>query len=148
MVTKADHQKLRRLAGDEARHLARRGAIRSASSGAIASGSVAILAASARRARGQCASSARIGARCGAAACGGRRAVKFLVLRSIPNLKFNKLDTIMANHIDQIRETMALIPLLGIRIRPPVRQRKNNEQRTGRRSIRKIINILRHSYDV
>ncbi|KZV47774.1 hypothetical protein F511_40877 [Dorcoceras hygrometricum] len=32
------------------------------------------------------------------------------------------LDTIQANHIDQIRETMALIPLLGIRIRPPIRQ--------------------------
>ncbi|KZT76381.1 hypothetical protein F511_46595 [Dorcoceras hygrometricum] len=26
----------------------------------------------------------------------------------------------MANHIDQIRETLALIPLLGIRIRPPI----------------------------
>ncbi|KZV22872.1 hypothetical protein F511_18506 [Dorcoceras hygrometricum] len=37
-----------------------------------------------------------------------------------PILKFNKLDTIMANHIDQIRETLALIPLLGIRIRPPI----------------------------
>ncbi|KZV18829.1 hypothetical protein F511_09652 [Dorcoceras hygrometricum] len=44
--------------------------------------------------------------------------------------KFNKLDTIMANHIDQIRETLALIPQLGIRIRPPVTQRKNNKQRT------------------
>ncbi|KZV53115.1 histone-lysine N-methyltransferase SUVR5 [Dorcoceras hygrometricum] len=77
----AGHQELRRFAGDEARHLVRRGAIRSASSGASASGSVAILAASARRltlrARGQCASSARIGARCGAAACGGRRVVQF-----------------------------------------------------------------------
>ncbi|KZV50588.1 hypothetical protein F511_17175 [Dorcoceras hygrometricum] len=29
-------------------------------------------------------------------------------------------------------------PLLGIRIRPPVRQRKNKNNRTGRRSIRKI----------
>ncbi|KZT76914.1 hypothetical protein F511_46060 [Dorcoceras hygrometricum] len=43
----------------------------------------------------------------------------------------------MANHIDQIRETLALIPLLVDRIRPPVRQRKNNKHRTGRRSIRK-----------
>ncbi|KZV55933.1 hypothetical protein F511_20755 [Dorcoceras hygrometricum] len=32
------------------------------------------------------------------------------------------LDTIQAIHIDQIRVTMALIPLLGIRIRPPLRQ--------------------------
>ncbi|KZT76621.1 hypothetical protein F511_46354 [Dorcoceras hygrometricum] len=41
------------------------------------------------------------------------------------DLKFNKLDTIMAISYDQIRATMALIPLLWIRIRPPVRQRKN-----------------------
>ncbi|KZV07116.1 hypothetical protein F511_45401 [Dorcoceras hygrometricum] len=34
------------------------------------------------------------------------------------DLKFDKLDTIMAIRIDQIRETLALIPLLGIRIRP------------------------------
>ncbi|KZT76649.1 hypothetical protein F511_46327 [Dorcoceras hygrometricum] len=37
---------------------------------------------------------------------------------SFSDLKFDKLDTIMAIHIDQIRETMALIPLLGIRIHP------------------------------
>ncbi|KZT75508.1 hypothetical protein F511_47466 [Dorcoceras hygrometricum] len=42
----------------------------------------------------------------------------------------------MAISYDQIRETLALIPLLGIRIRPPARQRKNNKQKTGRRSIR------------
>ncbi|KZT76959.1 zinc finger CCCH domain-containing protein 45-like [Dorcoceras hygrometricum] len=44
-----------------------------------------------------------------------------------PILKFNKLDTIMAIHIDQIRKTLALIPLLGIRIRPLARQRKNKK---------------------
>ncbi|KZV41268.1 LRR receptor-like serine/threonine-protein kinase [Dorcoceras hygrometricum] len=38
------------------------------------------------------------------------------------------LDTIMAISYDQIRETLALTPLLGIRIRPPARQRKNNKQ--------------------
>ncbi|KZT76635.1 hypothetical protein F511_46339 [Dorcoceras hygrometricum] len=46
----------------------------------------------------------------------------------------------MANNIDQIRETLALIPLFGgSGSDPPVRQRKNKNYRTGRRSIRKII---------
>ncbi|KZV58698.1 hypothetical protein F511_40912 [Dorcoceras hygrometricum] len=43
-------------------------------------------------------------------------------------LKNKMLDTIQAIHIDQIGETLALIPLLGIRIRPPARQRKNIKQ--------------------
>ncbi|KZV44486.1 hypothetical protein F511_37575 [Dorcoceras hygrometricum] len=38
---------------------------------------------------------------------------------SVSDLKIKRLDTIMANRIDQIRGTLALIPLLGIRIRPP-----------------------------
>ncbi|KZV35685.1 hypothetical protein F511_11242 [Dorcoceras hygrometricum] len=62
---------------------------------------------------------------------GGRRMRRrpVAVLRSfdVSILKFNKLDTIMAIHIDQIQKNLALIPLLGIRIRPPARQRKNKE---------------------
>ncbi|KZT76232.1 hypothetical protein F511_46744 [Dorcoceras hygrometricum] len=46
---------------------------------------------------------------------------------SFSDLKFKTLDTIQAIRIDQIRKTLALIPLLGIRIRPPARQRKNIE---------------------
>ncbi|KZV36961.1 interactor of constitutive active ROPs 3-like [Dorcoceras hygrometricum] len=57
---------------------------------------------------------------------------------SFSDLKFDKLDTIMAIHIDQIRETMALIPLLGIRIRPPVRQRKNKNIEPGGDQYEKI----------
>ncbi|KZV33450.1 hypothetical protein F511_33696 [Dorcoceras hygrometricum] len=52
--------------------------------------------------------------------------------------KNKTLDTIMAIRNDQIRKTLALIPLVAIRIRPPARQRKNNRMKTGRRSIRKI----------
>ncbi|KZV58627.1 hypothetical protein F511_43132 [Dorcoceras hygrometricum] len=52
--------KLRQLAGNEARQLARGGTLRSASSGTRASDSDTILAVS-----------ARIGTRCGSAACGG-----------------------------------------------------------------------------
>ncbi|KZT75206.1 hypothetical protein F511_47769 [Dorcoceras hygrometricum] len=37
---------------------------------------------------------------------------------SFSDLKFKTLDTIRAIRIDQIRENLALIPLLGIRIRP------------------------------
>ncbi|KZT75995.1 hypothetical protein F511_46980 [Dorcoceras hygrometricum] len=50
------------------------------------------------------------------------------------------LDTIQANHIDQIRATMALIPLLGIRIRPPVRQRKNKNLEN-----REAINTIKNN---
>ncbi|KZV48324.1 hypothetical protein F511_26541 [Dorcoceras hygrometricum] len=61
-----------------------------------------------------------------AAASGGGWAVS-LIFRSTPNLQFNVRYN-KAIHIDQIRETLALIPLLGIRIRPPARQRKNKKQ--------------------
>ncbi|KZV46982.1 hypothetical protein F511_15779 [Dorcoceras hygrometricum] len=36
------------------------------------------------------------------------------------NSENSKVRYNMANRIDQIRETLALIPLLGIRIRPPI----------------------------
>ncbi|KZV15617.1 hypothetical protein F511_40211 [Dorcoceras hygrometricum] len=58
-----------------------------------------------------------------AAAQGGGPATCFSDF--VSDLKLNELDTIRHNSYDQIRETIALIPLLGIRIRPPVRQRKN-----------------------
>ncbi|KZT76142.1 hypothetical protein F511_46833 [Dorcoceras hygrometricum] len=81
----------------------------------------------------QCAASAH-GSRarmCARREGGGRRMRRrpVVVLRNfdVSILKFIKLDTIMAIRIDQIRETMALIPLLGIRIRPPARQLKNKE---------------------
>ncbi|KZT75708.1 mediator of RNA polymerase II transcription subunit 17-like [Dorcoceras hygrometricum] len=62
-----------------------------------------------------------------AAAQGGGPATCFSDF--VSDLKLNELDTIRHNSYDQIRETMALIPLLGIRIRPPVRQRKNKNYR-------------------
>ncbi|KZV58556.1 GDSL esterase/lipase-like [Dorcoceras hygrometricum] len=42
-------------------------------------------------------------------------------------LKIKTLDTIMALSIDQIRKTLALIPLLVSGSRPPARQRKNRK---------------------
>ncbi|KZV16379.1 hypothetical protein F511_28189 [Dorcoceras hygrometricum] len=61
---------------------------------------------------------ARLCARWGAAMCGGdfSRNLDFVFRFDSENSKvrYNK-----ANHIDQIRENMALIPLLGIRIRTP-----------------------------
>ncbi|KZV06826.1 phospho-2-dehydro-3-deoxyheptonate aldolase 2, chloroplastic [Dorcoceras hygrometricum] len=41
------------------------------------------------------------------------------------------LDTIMATRMIRSGKTLALIPLLGIRIRPPTRQRKNKKQMPG-----------------
>ncbi|KZV06638.1 hypothetical protein F511_45880 [Dorcoceras hygrometricum] len=48
----------------------------------------------------------------------------------VSDLKFNVRYN-YGNSYDQIRETLALIPLLGIRIRPPARQRKNKKQMPG-----------------
>ncbi|KZT76367.1 hypothetical protein F511_46608 [Dorcoceras hygrometricum] len=55
-----------------------------------------------------------------AAAAGGRSSKVFNSILKNLMIRYNS-----GNSYDQIRETMALIPLLGIRIRPPVRQRKN-----------------------
>ncbi|KZV45461.1 hypothetical protein F511_12909 [Dorcoceras hygrometricum] len=52
-----------------------------------------------------------------AAAQGGGPATRFPIF--VFDLKIKMLDTIQAIHIDQIRKTLALIPLLVIRIRPP-----------------------------
>ncbi|KZT75685.1 hypothetical protein F511_47289 [Dorcoceras hygrometricum] len=60
-----------------------------------------------------------------AAAQGGGPVIQI----SIFDLKIKQVRYNLANHIDQIRGTLALIPLLGIRIRPPVRQRKNKNYR-------------------
>ncbi|KZV37606.1 hypothetical protein F511_25291 [Dorcoceras hygrometricum] len=81
-----------------------------------------------RRSCGVRAASARNDASHGAAA----RAVdsRFLVF---PICNF-KIRYNYGNSYDQIRETLAMIPLLGIRIRPPARQRKNKKQFTPIRS--------------
>ncbi|KZV50773.1 vacuolar-sorting receptor 6-like [Dorcoceras hygrometricum] len=73
---------------------------------------------------------AREGAALQAAAIGRKR---FLLMRSeILQVRYN-----LAIHIDQIRETLALIPLLGIRIRPPAMAAEEHKTGAERRSIRK-----------
>ncbi|KZT75811.1 S-adenosyl-L-methionine Mg-protoporphyrin IX methyltranserase (ISS) [Dorcoceras hygrometricum] len=51
----------------------------------------------------------------------------------------------MAICIDQIRKTLALIPLLGIRICPPARQRKNKEIQPGDDQYEKFNNNYHHT---
>ncbi|KZV30936.1 hypothetical protein F511_15167 [Dorcoceras hygrometricum] len=47
------------------------------------------------------------------------------------------------NSYDQIRENLALIPLLGIRIRPPARQRKNNKQKNREAALEALTRSAR-----
>ncbi|KZV19355.1 hypothetical protein F511_31254 [Dorcoceras hygrometricum] len=72
-----------------------------------------------------------------------------VVFMDLMNRVFSEnIDRFVIVFIDDIlvySRTIKEHKVLGIRIRPPVRQRKNNKQRTGRRSIRKTDNILRHS---